>query len=202
MDILFYSNYCKHSQKIIQYLAKNGFSDKINSICIDKRAKDPITNQMIITIENGKKMTLPPNIHSVPSLLLINDKYKVLLGEDIIEHFEPSVTLNNNEATNYNGEPVAFQLNGTNNGIVSENYTFYKMTPDELGTKGNGGMRQMYNYVKATHDPNFINTPPDTYRPDKISNNITIDVLQQKRNEDINTNPNSNPNISTNSFSI
>jgi hypothetical protein len=30
-----------------------------------------------------------------------------------------------------------------------------------------------------------IATPPDTYRPDKVSQNVTIDILQQKRNEDI-----------------
>lgn len=189
MDILFYSNYCKHSQKIIQYIAKNGLSEKINSICIDKRKRDANTNQTIITLENGKTLILPPNIHSVPSLLLTSEKYRVLLGEDIIQHYEPSVINNNDEATNYNGEPMAFQLNnGMTSGIVSENYTFYNMTPDELSAKGKGGMRQMYNYVKATHDPHFINTPPDTYRPDKISNNITIDVLQQKRNEDIDAN--------------
>ena len=188
MDILFYSNYCKHSQNVIQYLAKNGLTSKINCICIDKRQKDPKTNQTIIIMEHGNHIVLPPNIHSVPSLLLTNDKYKVLFGEDIMKHYEPTVTVNNDQATNYNGEPIAFQLNGTNSGIVSENYTFYQMTPDELSAKGKGGLRQMYNYVKATHDPNFINTPPDTYQPDKISNNITIDILQQKRNEDINTN--------------
>jgi hypothetical protein len=132
MDILFYSNYCKHSQNTIQYLAKNGLTNKINCICIDKRQKDPKTNQTVIIMEHGKHIVLPPNINSVPSLLLTNDKYKVLFGEDIIKHYEPKVTANNDEATNNNGEPVAFQLNGTNTGIVSENYTFYKMTPDDL----------------------------------------------------------------------
>jgi hypothetical protein len=196
MDILYYSNYCKHSQKVIQFIVKNNLSEKINCICIDKRKRDPINNQLIVALENGKTIVLPPNIHSVPSLLLVNDKYRVVLGEDIIQHFEPTVVEQQNEATGYNGEPMAFQLNNSwnNGGIVSENYTFYNMTPDELSAKGKGGMRQMSNYVKATHDPFFINTPPDTYRPDKISNNVTIDTLQQKRNEDIAIGENSSAN--------
>ena len=32
MDILYYSNYCKHSQKIVQTLVKNNFKDKISFI--------------------------------------------------------------------------------------------------------------------------------------------------------------------------
>jgi hypothetical protein len=31
----------------------------------------------------------------------------------------------------------------------------------------------------------MIQTPPDTYRPDKLTEGTTIDVLQQKRNEEI-----------------
>jgi hypothetical protein len=29
-----------------------------------------------------------------------------------------------------------------------------------------------------------IETPPDTYRPDKISNDITLETIQQKRNQE------------------
>ena len=35
-------------------------------------------------------------------------------------------------------------------------------------------------------DTLVINTPPDTYRPDKLSNNVTIDNLQKQRNEEMN----------------
>jgi len=31
----------------------------------------------------------------------------------------------------------------------------------------------------------LINTPPDNYRPDKISNDVTLDTLQQKRMDEI-----------------
>ena len=72
---------------------------------------------------------------------------------------------------------------GTN--IVSEQYTMYNMTPDELSAKGRGGNRQMYNYVSAGDDIKFIETPADNYRPDKLSNSVTIDTLQQQRMDEV-----------------
>jgi hypothetical protein len=130
---------------------------------------------------------MPPNIHSVPSLLLIKQNYKVLMGDDILKHYHPQMKQINETATRSNGEPVAFPIlsstGGTN--IVSEQYTMYNMTPEELSAKGKGGNRQMYNYVSASDDIKFIETPPDTYRPDKLSSNVTIDSLQQQRMDDV-----------------
>jgi hypothetical protein len=187
MDILYYSTYCKHCQKLLQSLVKGNLSDKISFICIDKRTVDPKTNQTYIVLENGSKVVMPPNIHSVPALLLIKQNYKVILGDEIIKHYHPQLKSLNEKATNYNGEPSGFILGASNGGtnIVSEQFTLYNMSPDELSAKGRGGSRQMYNYVSASDDMNFINTPADTYRPDKLSNSVTIDTLQQKRLDEI-----------------
>ena len=68
MDILYYSNYCKHSQSVLQTLVKSNLSKKVSFICIDKRRLDPATNQMKIILENGSQVILPPNIKSVPCL--------------------------------------------------------------------------------------------------------------------------------------
>ena len=186
-DILYYSNHCKHCQKIIQFLSKNGLAEKLSFICLDKRVRDPKTGYTNILLENGKKVLLPPNIHSVPSLLLTKQNYKVILGDDIIEIFQPKVKEQNDVAQEYQGEPNGFSLNTSNGGmnIVSENYTYYNMSPEELSAKGKGISRQLHNYVKANHEPQFINTPPDSYRPDKIASGITIETLQQKRMEDV-----------------
>jgi hypothetical protein len=187
MDILYYSNYCKHSQKLLQTLVKANLSDKISFICIDKRAVDKKSNQIYVLLENGGKVIVPPNIHSVPSLLLVKQSYKVILGDEILKHYHPQIKSMSDVATRSNGEPMGFYLEKSNNGtnISSEKYTLYSMTPDDLSAKGKGGMRQMYNYVSASDDINLINTPPDTYRPDKVSNSVTIDTLQQKRMDDI-----------------
>jgi len=187
MDILYYSNYCKHSQKLLQTLVKANLSNKISFICIDKRMIDPKTNQTYIVLENSSRVIMPPNIHSVPSLLLIKQNYKVLLGDDIIKHYLPEMKSLNERATNNNGEPMAFPILSSSGGtnIVSEQYTMYNMTPDELSAKGRGGNRQMYNYVSAGDDIKFIETPADNYRPDKLSNSVTIDTLQQQRMDEV-----------------
>jgi len=188
MDILYYSNYCKHSQKILQTLVKSNMSDKISFICIDKRSRDPNTNQTYITLENGGKVVMPPNIQNVPSLLLIQTGYKVIVGDDIIKHYhstlkQVSATQQITQAT----EPTSFYLGKSSGGtnITSEQFTMYDLSPDDLSAKSNSDKRQMYNYVSATDNINFINTPEDTYQADKVSNDVTIDKLQQKRMDDI-----------------
>jgi hypothetical protein len=189
MDILYYSNYCKHSKKILDFLVKGGIVESISCICIDKRTRDPKTNQTIVLLENGKQAMLPPNVKSVPALLLVNANYKLVLGSDIVRHFEPNIKEKLASANFGNGEPLGYAINtasgsgGSN--IVSEQFTYYNMTPEELSAKGAGGRRQLYNYVPVSQDSNFIQTPPDTYRPDKIASGVTIETLQEQRNSDV-----------------
>ena len=184
MDILYYSNYCKHSKSILTFLLKNNLSNTLNFICIDKKVRDPINNQIYIYLEDGRKVLLPPNIHSVPALMQVNNNYNVLYGGDIVANFETKVQIQNDIANKNNGEPMGYRLDQFSS-IVSEKYTMYNMSPNELSAKGKGGERQMYNYVSANHDSINIKTPPDTYQPDKLSNEVTIDKLEQQRNSEI-----------------
>lgn len=183
MDVLYYSNYCKHSKKILQALGKTNLREKISFICIDNRYLDEKTNQMYIVLQNGKQVIMPPNLMKVPALLLINDKFRILLGDKIIEHLRPDIIRQNNEAVADNDEPGSYAFN--NGPVVSENFTFFDLTPEELSAKGNGGRRQMHNYVTVSDSYVKIKTPPDTYKPNKISNDLTIEDLQQIRNNDI-----------------
>jgi hypothetical protein len=185
MDILYYSNYCTHSQNIIRYLAKNDLRNKISFICIDKRTRDPKNNQLYIILENGTRVILPPNIHSVPALLLVRENYRVVLGDDIMLYYEPYTEEQKTVATKQNGEPMAFSLNGASASVTSEQFTLYNLTPEELSSKGVGGRRQMYNYVSASQDVLMIQTPPDNYRPDKVSNSITVETIQTQRNDEL-----------------
>ena len=59
------------------------------------------------------------------------------------------------------------------------------MTPDELSAKGSSGRRLLHNYVSAHDEIISINTPPDTYQPDKIEQGVTVDSLMQKRMDDV-----------------
>ena len=110
MDILYYSNYCPNSKKVLQYVTKYGLIEKINSICIDKRITNPNTGQVQIELENGKKVLMPPNVQYVPALLIVAKKYSAIFGGEIIKYFEPYVTKKIEEATHSNGEPVGITL--------------------------------------------------------------------------------------------
>jgi hypothetical protein len=171
---------------IIQYITKSGLTDKLNCICIDKRVVNPSTGQIQIQLDNGNKVLMPPNVHAVPALLIVSKRYSAIFGGDIIAYFEPFVGKKKEQAMSFNGEPIGVPLgqpSGSN--IQSENFTYYNMSPDELSAKGNGGMRQMYNYVSAEHNMYSIQTPLDNYKPDKVGESVSIESLEKKRNTDV-----------------
>jgi hypothetical protein len=187
MDNLYYSNYCKHSKNVLDFLSKSGIANDINCICIDKRKLNTNTNQVFIHLDDGTQVLMPPNISSVPALLLVNKGYCLVLGSDIMKHYEPDVKKQLESATFGDGEPSSYSLNSSSSGsnIVSEKFTFFDMSPDELSAKGSGGQRQLYDYVPVNNEGAMISTPPDSYKPDKVSNEVTIDSLQQQRNVDV-----------------
>lgn len=184
MDILYYSNYCKFSKKLISLLARNKtIKESISFICIDNRVIDEKTNQVFIVLENGNKIIKPPNLHSVPALLLIKEKYNILYGDEIIDKLRPILITQSEEAVHFNGEPLSYQFTN-NNSVISEKYTYYNLSNEELSAKGVGGRRNLQNYVSANKDLITINTPDDTYKPDKVGD-ITIDKLMEKRNNEL-----------------
>jgi len=143
--ILYYSKYCEVSKKYLQLLSKSTSQKDIHFICIDKRVKE--ANKTYIVLENGQKIILPENITRVPALLLLDKGYKVLYGEQILEHLKPRQEVEVRKATQNNMEPMAFSFGGGFSDIVSDQYSFLDQAPEDLEAKGNGGMRQMHNYV-------------------------------------------------------
>jgi hypothetical protein len=182
MDILYYSTNCTHSQKLLQYLAKNGLSSKMNFLSVDRRTVDPVSGQTYLILDRGTKVMLPPNVQAVPSLVLINQNFRVLSGAEIYGHLTPKLQDMTDRATGNNGEPLGYQIGGGD--IVSERFTDYGMSPEELSSKGRGGMRQMHNYVPAAHSGFSIPTPKDDYKSDKVGE-VDMESLQQKRNADV-----------------
>lgn len=146
--ILYYSKYCEVSKKYLQLLSKSNIQSDIHFICIDKRVKDS-NNKTYIILDDGQKIILPENITKVPALLLLNQGYQVLYGDQIVEHLKPKQQQEVKQATQNNMEPMAFALGGGGSfgDIVSDQYSFLDQDPDELKADGNGGMRQMHNYV-------------------------------------------------------
>ena len=146
--ILYYSKYCEVSKKYLQLLSKSEFQKDIHFICIDKRVKDS-SGKTFIILENGQQIILPENITKVPALLLLNQGYQVLYGEQILQHLKPRQQHEIKQATQNNMEPMAFSLGGGGgfSDIVSDQYSFLDQGEEDLKTTGNGGMRQMHNYV-------------------------------------------------------
>lgn len=147
-SILYYSKYCEVSKKYLQILSKSNIQKDIHFICIDKRVKDT-NNKTYIVLDNGQKIILPENVTRVPALLLLNQGYAVLYGEQILQHLKPRQEVEVRQATRNNMEPTAFSFGGGGgfSNIVSDQYSFLDQAPEDLEAKGNGGMRQMHNYV-------------------------------------------------------
>jgi hypothetical protein len=176
--ILYYSNHCENSKKCIHHLGKYNIED-IHYLCIDKRIQK--NNATYLIIEEKHEVLLPPTVTKVPALLLLNKGHHVIYGSDIYKYFEPKINTLQQNATSINEEPVCFSLNQMNN--VSDQYSFLDQGIDELSTKGNGGLRQMHNYVPISIVDN-IDTPPDNYKADTIGN-VSVDSMVNNRNQSI-----------------
>jgi arsenate reductase-like glutaredoxin family protein len=185
-SILYYSNFCEHSKKLIQTISKANISKDIHFICIDKRTKDT-NNKVYIILENGQKIIMPENVSRVPALLLLNQNYQVLYGESIVQHLKPKQEALIKKATQNNLEPMAFGFGGSFGNVTSDQYSFLDMDSDSLSAKGNGGTRQMHNYVDLNYSDN-ISTPEDEqdYKSaSKISGDLTVEQLLQQREQDL-----------------
>jgi hypothetical protein len=184
-SILYYSNFCDHSKKLLQTVSKTQVSKDIHFICIDKRERDQ-NGKVNIILENGQKIIMPENVTKVPALLLISDGFKVLYGDNIYSHLKPKHETATRQATNNNMEPMSFSLGGNGGfGIMSDQYSFLDQDSDALNTKGDGGLRQMHNYVTLAHS-DIITTPTDDhkYNQDKVPESMTIEKLQQMREQE------------------
>jgi hypothetical protein len=188
-SILYYSNFCEHSKKLIQTFSKSQVSKDLHFMCIDKRVKEK-DGKMYLILENGQKIVMPENVTKVPALLLLNKNYTVLYGDAIYEHLKPRQEAVTRQATSNNMEPMAFSLGGFGLGfggsVVSDNYSFLDQEPDDLNAKGNGGLRQMHSYF-GLQTSDKIETPKDDfdYKESKASNNLSLEQLQQQREQDL-----------------
>jgi hypothetical protein len=131
---------------------------------------------------------MPENVTKVPALLLLNQNYKVLYGEMINDYFKPKQQLAVKQATHNNLEPSSFSFGGGNSGtgINSDSYSFLDMDSSSLAATGNGGLRQMHNYI-GYNDSFNITTPIDEYdyKSTKIPEDLTIEQLQKQRASDL-----------------
>lgn len=191
-SILYYSNFCEPSKKLLQAISKTQNTKDIHFICIDKRTKDS-NGKIHIILHNEQKIIMPENVTRVPALLLLNQNYKVIYGDDIYKHLRPQTQVQIKQATKNNMEPVTYQdgfgsFSGFG-GIVSDNYSFLDQSDNDLGVKGEGGLRQMHNYVSLNESMNMsMSLPQDEqdYKTDKMKEGeLSVEALQRKREQEL-----------------
>jgi hypothetical protein len=162
--VLYYSNFCENCKKLIGHLSKSSIKNDLHYICIDKRINK--NNGIYVVLENGQELLLPDTVNRVPAVMILNGDFKVLFGDDILDYLKPVEQVNVAVATNFNGEPSAFNMNAGLADVHSDNFSF--LDQDDLSAKGDSGMRQLYNYASINNEDK-INTPEENYTPDKVN---------------------------------
>jgi glutaredoxin-related protein len=180
MNVLYYSNHCPHSNKIINKLSKSLIKDEFSYISLDTRVIKE--NKIFVKLRNGDEFEIQESINKVPALSLESYGNRVLFGNEILDF----INMKEKESDSNNLEPSPFSFFGGCDNIVSDFYSYVDTPIQEFNSsEGNAGMTQTYSY--ATIDSNtYMNTPPDTYTPDKISTDENIlEKLVETRNKDV-----------------
>lgn len=202
--ILYYSNKCEHSQRYLQILGKCNLEKEVHFICIDTRIKEP-NGKTYIILPNQQKIVLPDNVTRVPALLLINEGYRVLYGEAILQYLKPIQQNKIVKATQNNLEPMAFSDTGgfSNNGIYSDHYSSVNLDANQLSFQnGDAGMHQMYNYTSysSTENDGTYGVKYNNNEPIKVSDRMgeddaksKMDAIMAERAEDLKRITNNRP---------
>jgi hypothetical protein len=181
-QIIYYSKYCEHSNKLLKILSKtDGIKDKIHFLPIDRR-KVKGDDRTYVVLDNGQEILMPDVIKQVPALLLLHYGNRTLFGEEIVKFYRPQIDKERKKATNNNGEPTSFSMN-ENGTLMSDNYSYLDQSSDEMGVKGDGGLRQMHSFTKIT-ECHTIDTPPEDYVKERMGENA-LKEYQENRNKNI-----------------
>jgi hypothetical protein len=159
--ICYYSNFCEPSKKLLQVMARSQVQTDVHFICIDQRSRNA-AGQTVLEVQ-GQQVLLPPTVTRVPALYFMETQ-QTLFEDAIYKHLAPKEATLNHTATNGLGEPECFSNQFLS---MSDSYSFWDQDANDLGTKGDGGMRQKHSYV-SVNDSFSINTPKEDYEPDKV----------------------------------
>ncbi len=189
-NILYYSNYCENCKALLLKLNKYTNKTDTHFINIDKRTQDE-SGDTILTLEGGQTVIMPKTIVKVPALLLLNEGYRIIYGNEIVSFLNIETYTSNRVDTKeevfesqQHQEPTTFEWMSTS-GVSSDHFSFLDMSPDDLTATGSGGERQMYNYTNMDYNTS-IKTPEENYKPDTIGNEGgSMENIQSTRDNDI-----------------
>ena len=72
-SILYYSNFCEHSKKLLAHFSKTKLSKEIHFISIDNRVKDP-SGKIYIILPNNQKIIMARKYNKSSSITIIKSK--------------------------------------------------------------------------------------------------------------------------------
>lgn len=182
-QIIYYSKYCEHSNKLLKILSKTGeIKEKIHFLPIDKRIQKN-DGRTYVVLDNGQEILMPDVIKQVPALLLLHYGNRTLFGEEILKFYRPQIDKERKVATNFNGEPQSFSMKESGT-MMSDCYSYLDQSSDEMGVKGNGGLRQMHSFTKIGEHVT-IDTPPEDYVKERMAEDA-LKNYQEERQKSIN----------------
>ena len=111
-DLLFYSNYCLHSNNLINTISKTSIHNEILYICIDE-----------------KKVKVPSFITRVPTIYLTQDK-KILVEDDIDRWFEQKNRKNQQEQERQKQMQQASQQQGGQQQVSQQQASQQQQNPN------------------------------------------------------------------------
>jgi hypothetical protein len=184
-DLLFYSNYCLHSNNLINTISKTSLHENMIYICIDE-----------------KKVKVPSFITRVPTIYLVKDK-KILVEDDIDRWFELKNRANNqnqqqqqqpqqqnpqqqnpqqqqNQQKQEDEEGIMAYHNNEMGGSLSNNYSFI--------SDDNSSLNHNFEFLDGTNNiDGRINTPKEfsgSNNQVKSQTDTDFDKLMAARNND------------------
>lgn len=178
-NMLFYSNHCRHCVKLMNELTRRDALDLVIPVCVDQRRMDPKTGQEVVVFASGKTMMLPPNINSVPALLLPGNRYEVILGNDIYR------TLNLPDPSNPSG--AVGGSGGTGGGGVFGEVNRGEPQAFDFGSMSSSVAPANGSFVSANYEFKPMGALPETYKSNKIrddGSSVVNQLMEQRRMQD------------------
>ena len=142
-SVLYYSNNCEFSKKLIRNISSSEYQKYIYVVCIDNRRL--VDTNYMVQLQNGETVLLPGSINRFPALVSLSD-YSVLFGNAIMDVFRPQQQNEIAEATQNNMEPAGYEFNITSdssNPVSSDSYSYLDEGLD---------YSQQYNYASANSE--------------------------------------------------
>ena len=175
--ILYYSNNCPKCSALLHEIGKTNKRDDMHFLCVDSRTTEG--GKTYLGLTTGDKVLLPPTVTKVPALLLMDRGCMVVFGDAIRTHLFPKQLITRATVAAAS-EPEAFSFGGGSDyGVASDSFSFWDQSASELEAKGTGGLRQPHHYASLTSS-DCIQTPPDTWTPNKIKEGDTRKYEQSR----------------------